>query len=94
MADVIRIQEMDVSDEEKKLIIKALTDKTFRERLHRHVGEEGAELSDAQLNALAGGVTSLNMMQLRGVLSSVRHIESRLAAGAGVLGGGGPCGIA
>jgi bacteriocin-like protein len=95
MADVIRIEEMDASDEEKKLIIKALTDKAFRDQLQRQVGDEGAELSDDQLQAVSGGITmSLSAAKLRGVLSSVRTIESRILAGAEVLCGGGPCGIA
>jgi hypothetical protein len=95
-SEVIRIEEMDVSDEEKELIVRALNDKQFRDTLEQQVNEEGGELSDKDLEHVAGGAfRGLRFSQVRQVLSTVTYIQGRMRAGAEVLcGGGGGCGIA
>jgi hypothetical protein len=89
MADIIRTEDLDVSDEEKKLIVRAISDKAFRESLERQV-TEGAELSDADLENVAGGVGSFSAASIRGVLSIARSISLRIEKGADMLcfGGG------
>jgi hypothetical protein len=97
MADQIRIDEMNISAEEKKLLIRALTDKKFRDKLQRQVDGGAVELSDEEMSAVAGGVGGTGQFssaQMRNILGNVRNLEGRLMAGAELLCGGGPCGIA
>jgi hypothetical protein len=94
MADQIRIEDMNMSDEEKKLLIKALTDKKFRDELQRQADGD-AQLSDNDLDRVVGGAgMSFSGPQLRNVLGIARRLDARITAGAEVLCGGGPCGIA
>lgn len=87
MAGKIRTEDMDMSDEEKKLLVRALTDKTFRDELLRSA-EGTQELAERDLDQVVGGVgplPSLSPSRMRYLIQSIQSIEARIAAGEQVL---------
>ena len=87
MGKVFRIEEMAKSDEEKELIVKALTDKAFRDSLQQRIDEEGAELSDSDMDQVVGGafLPTLSTRQISSVWQSVKYVEGLISKGVEVL---------
>ncbi len=87
MADVIRIEDLPVSDDEKRVIVRALTDAAFRERLRAQA--QAGELNDVQLEGVAGGAIQMNAARVKQAVLAVDSILKRVGQGAEVLCGGG-----
>ncbi len=90
MAKPFNIDDLDVTPEEKKLILRALTDKSFRDRLEQRAAS-GDALSDDELDEVAGGAGA--SADVSKVLAVVRDVKAKSTLGGQVLCGGG-CGIA
>ena len=88
MGEIIRIDDIEASDAEKRLILRAVTDTKFRESLERQAS--GGELTDADLEGVAGGFAGFDAANLRSVLTIVKNIGLRIQMGAQMLcmGGG------
>lgn len=87
MVEKIRTEDLDMSDEEKRTLLRALTDKAFRDELVQ-TAEGVQELSEEALDSAVGGVGSLPSLsapRMRLLLETVRNIEGQIAAGAQVL---------
>ena len=87
MADAIDVDGMPISDEEKKILIKALTDKKFRDELLQHA-EGGVELSDDELDRVVGGAglpVAMTGAQVNNLVNMVRQLDLRIGANAEIL---------
>lgn len=89
MSDMIRIDDLAKTPEEKELLLKALTDEAFRSELEQRVEGGDMELSDDDADMVVGGARSQFRMfsrpQLTSLLSTVRHVQDRMGQGGQLL---------
>jgi limonene-1,2-epoxide hydrolase len=85
-----------ISQEEKYAVLKALTDKKFREELERRAATSDDALDDEDLEKVVGGAGTVPLAkpQVKTVLTTLRKIDLAGAVGTEILCtgpvGGGP----